>query len=500
MNRTALLLLATVSSLWPQVGSWERRAPYPVNATEVSAAVLHGKIYATCGIYLERIAPLVYEYDPFADRWSAAASNPIGSADHCNLAAANGRLYLLGAIRIGSDFVDGNTYEFSNGAWRIVARMPTPRGASGVAVIGNKIYVAGGLAPRVSNKFEVFDTETREWSALPDMPTARDHLTAQAVNGRFYAIGGRAGANFALNEEFDPATNRWRARAPMPTARGGLASGALANRIQVFGGEGTSGRPERTFQENEEYDPATDTWRTLTRMAAPRHGFYGVTFEDRIFAISGGPREGATYSNTVDVFHLPPAEPPVANALVSAAGFGRALAPGSVASLFGLRLAAGSQAARGDVLRMNAVEVTVAGRRAGLYFTSPTQVNFVIPPETAPGAAAVEISHAGSIGRTSINVNEAAPDIFGIRLTPERGATIEVYLTGLNRRSVTATIGGIPAEILATAESAGFPGLDQVNLRIPAAAPLGLGVPLIVRAAGFDSPPFLIEVRPASLA
>jgi hypothetical protein len=70
--------------------------------------------------------------------------------------------------------------------------MNAPRGASGVAAIGTKIYVAGGLAAAGSvGAFEVFDTATRMWTRLPDLPTARDHLTAQAINGRIYAIAGR---------------------------------------------------------------------------------------------------------------------------------------------------------------------------------------------------------------------------------------------------------------------------------------------------------------------
>jgi hypothetical protein len=42
----------------------------------------------------------------------------------------NGKFYLLGAIRIGAAFIDGNTYEYDPAAdrWTAVGRMGTPRG------------------------------------------------------------------------------------------------------------------------------------------------------------------------------------------------------------------------------------------------------------------------------------------------------------------------------------------------------------------------------------
>src|SRR6266545_872067 len=256
------LLLFTAAACMGQTSSlpgiWERRALFPIRATEVSSAALNGRIYSLCGITATGNAEGLYVYDPAADSWSHAASLPIsGGADHCNVAAANGKLYLLGAIRIGSSFIEGNTYEYdpSLDRWRMVARMGTPRGASAVTAIGSRIYVAGGLAQSGSvSDFEVFDTATLSWSRLPAMPTARDHLTAQSVNGKVYAIAGRASGDLAVNEEFDPVTTQWRARAPIARARGGLASGVLAGRLIVFGGEGSSGTPQGTFRDNDAYD------------------------------------------------------------------------------------------------------------------------------------------------------------------------------------------------------------------------------------------------------
>jgi uncharacterized protein (TIGR03437 family) len=512
-------------------GLWERRANYPIEATEVSAATIGSRIYVVCGLTPTGSTNSLFIYDTRIDSWSAGPPVPIPSgADHCNVAAAGGRLYLLGAIRIGSSFVDGNTYEYDPAArnWQTVGRMNTPRGASGVAQIGTRIFVAGGLdGSRSVADFEVFDIETKQWTRLPNMPTARDHLTAQAVNGKFYAIAGRAGAEFNVNEEFDPASNTWTSRAPIPTARGGLASGAIGNRIQVLGGEGPSGTPQGTFPQNEEYDPATNSWRSLAPMPTPRHGLYGATLDGRIFIPSGGPRAGAFFSNVHEVFYLPPAEPPsiAAGGLRNAASFEEALAPGALISVFGARLGQGESVAGEYPLptRMNAVEVRVDGRPAPLVYTNPGQINFQLPYDLPPGPLDVRVRNVDTecIACASTTLLDSAPGIFtqgqsgqgqgailisGTGLlaglggrAARKGEVVEIYCTGLGRvnnppalgqpatgevRTVAVagvTIGGTAAEVLYSGLAPGTVGLYQVNARIPTGTPVGVEVPVVVR-------------------
>lgn len=523
-------------------GIWERRAPYPVQATEVSSAALNGKVYSICGILPNGSrTTTLFIYDPYRDEWSRAAAVPIdGGGDHCNLAAANGRLYLLGAIRIGTSFVDGNTYEYdpTQDRWTIVARMNTPRASSGVAVTGSRIYVMGGLTGNTPlAAAEVFDTATKQWTRLPDMPTPRDHLTAQSVNGRVYAISGRSGAtNLTANEEYDPATNAWRTRTGIPTPRGGIGSGNLRNRIQVFGGEGPSTRPEQTFEEHEEYDPASDTWGRLALMVTPRHGLTGATLDGRIFAPSGGPRIGGTFSDAHEAFFLPLPSPPAlaTDGIRNAASLRGELAPGAVVALFGSNLGQGEQiATRFPVpTTMNATTVRVNGTAVPLLYTGPNQINLQLPYNLVPGPINITVSHVTSTSTTYTgpDATAAAPGVFALSGTGEgqgavliagtgliarptrdafsraarRGEIVEIYATGLGgldfpprtgepapshpvARTVDTpevTIGGAPAEVLFSGLTPGTLGLYQINARIGATAQTGVSVPLVVRIGG----------------
>ena len=532
----AIFLLAAPLAFSQTSGVWERRAPYPIASTEVSGAAIDGFVYAVCGLTPQGSSNRLHRYDPRTDTWSERATAPIeGGADHCNVAAAGGKLYLLGGIRIGSSFVDGNTWEYdpSQDRWQNVGRMNTPRGASGVAAIGPNIYVAGGLTTSGSvADFEVFDTMTRQWRRLPDMPTARDHLTAQVINGRFYAIAGRSGRDLTANEEYDPATNQWRPRAAVPTARGGLGSGTIDNRIQVFGGEGNSGTPEGTFAQNEEYDPATNTWRTLAPMPTPRHGMYGITVGRVIYVPAGGPRAGAFFTDAQEAFFLPPSQPPRVDAgrLGNAASGQQPFAPGSLITLYGAGLAPGEQVA-GKLplpLQMNSVAVKLNGSPVPLYSVTPEQISCLVPFDIT-AVSSIAVNYAGSESSVQLGSSafrsDAAPGIFTLSLDSQgavliggagliarapadaqsrparRGEIIEIYATGLGAvsnppalgnagsadplsRTLGATIvviGTSRATVLYSGLAPGLPGVYQVNALVPQDAATGDRVPVTIQ-------------------
>ena len=152
-------------------------------------------------------------------------------------------------------------------------------------------------------------------------------------------------------------------------------------------------------------------------------------------------------------------------------------------------------------------------RAASLFYASPTQINYQIPPGTANGAATVFISNSSGIFTTStIQVTRIAPGLFtanaagsglaAAQIQRIRGAastfeptwrfdvatnklvalpidlgpsTDQVYLvlfgTGLRFRSalnaVKATVGGVSAEVVYAGVQPDFIGLDQVNMLLP---------------------------------
>jgi N-acetylneuraminic acid mutarotase len=237
------------------------------------------------------ITSAVEAFDVDRDAWVTLAPLP-QPLHHVNLASAGGRLYVIGALARDDFGAVGSawSYDPSSNQWTPRASMPpgTERGASGVAAIGSKIYVAGGIRGVSVGDFSSYDIDRDVWTPLPPMSGPRDHLGAAAIGGAVYAVGGRQdGALRGRVDRFDPASQTWVGAAPMLTPRGGLAVAAAADRIFAIGGEGNRASPSGVFPENEEYDPAIDRWISREPMPTPRHGTGAAVVDGRVFVPGG---------------------------------------------------------------------------------------------------------------------------------------------------------------------------------------------------------------------
>jgi uncharacterized protein (TIGR03437 family) len=213
---------------------------------------------------------------------------------------------------------------------------------------------------------------------------------------------------------------------------------------------------------------------------------------------------------------------PVAS--VSAASFigsPATLATNSIVAAFGTQLASGVQAATTQPLPTSLLNTTVTINNvlAPLFFVSPGQVNFLIPPSLHPGDAQVVITSMAANGdqiesRGQIKIASFAPSIFTANAngagapaavtgrinasgqfvfdpllpfepdpvnpsqflprpidvgTEERPAFLILFGTGMTNApagSVRVIIGGVKLTVTPAA-APGFTGLDQINVPIP---------------------------------
>jgi N-acetylneuraminic acid mutarotase len=264
---------------------------------ETGVAALDGKIYVIGGFDSAGVVvPTVEAYEPATRTWSIFAAFP-RPIHHANVAAVGGKIYVVGALVEATFRAIGDVYMYdpASNIWSQKAALPSgqERGSGGVATIGSKIYVAGGLRGGVSvADFSSYDTATDTHAALPPLVQPTDHLVGGAMGGIVYAIGGRQGTITGLIGRvaaFDPATSQWTERAPMITARGGAAAAIVRDRIVVAGGEGNLRLSTGVFSEVEVFVPATNSWYSLPQMKTPRHGTGGASIENT-FYVPGGAR------------------------------------------------------------------------------------------------------------------------------------------------------------------------------------------------------------------
>jgi uncharacterized protein (TIGR03437 family) len=213
-------------------------------------------------------------------------------------------------------------------------------------------------------------------------------------------------------------------------------------------------------------------------------------------------------------FVRPPAGPvptPAPAAVVNAASGAPEVAWGAIASIYGRDLAGAARAAGALPLpaSLAGASVEVGGELAPVYYVSPGQINFVLPP-AAEAAGVVVVREGGRSAPLALEMSVYAPGIFtldgrpngpaaarhagGRIVSPQtpalRGETIELYATGIGVRHPLSLrpeimpmveIGGARAEVVYYGPAPGWPGLSQFNVVIPREALAGDAVPVEIR-------------------
>lgn len=249
------------------------------------------------------------------------------------------------------------------------------------------------------------------------------------------------------------------------------------------------------------------------------------------------------------------AQKPVINAVTNAASFapmnvtGHALAPGSMATIFGSNLASGTAIADGAALStiLGGTSVTAKGVLAPLFYVSPGQINFQVPSSTVtdsgPGltygqAPVIVTTGAGVSDPVNAGTYENSPGIFTLNATgcgqaavlnvapdgtvslnsPSNSASpgdwISVFGTGigivysappdgrpapgspLTQSEVVfgAWLDGVSANTRFMGRAPGLVGVDQLNAWIPPGVRQGCAVPLSI-GSRTRSKPALVSIH-----
>jgi len=191
--------------------------------------------------------------------------------------------------------------------WSIGQPVPTPvcRGASGL--VGDKIYLFGGL-PSPAPVHYAYDIGGESWSEdVQALPIHGSNVRGVVYDGKFYVFGGHTLGSDTMRR-YDPAADAWEMlSSPYPSGRFECCkygAAAVGNNIYYYYMEQRySYRPVQVFWE---YDILGDSWIEMSAPPEPKR-MYVASASDGTYCYAAGGLSHEDLSPISDVIRYDPA-------------------------------------------------------------------------------------------------------------------------------------------------------------------------------------------------
>ena len=312
------LLCMTLASVSAQQWRVLEPANPPEKRCENATGTANDKLYLFGG----RGIKTVDEYDPKTNSLRSLSKTPI-EMHHLQAVSYKDEVYALGALEgpYPHEIPIPNIYIFNplKNEWRKGPEIPKDRrrGSAGAFALNGKIYMVGGIQDGHWDGhvawFDEYDPISDKWKILPDAPRPRDHVQVAVIDDKLYVAGGRlstARINQVLNltvkevDVYDFKSGKWTtldASNNLPTLRAGSTAVAYGKKILIIGGE--SDAHVEAHNEVEAFDTQSQTWGKLPALLQPRHGTQAVMINGKIYVAAGcGNRGGSPELNEIEVF------------------------------------------------------------------------------------------------------------------------------------------------------------------------------------------------------
>ncbi|MGH2983079.1 MAG: Kelch repeat-containing protein [Solirubrobacterales bacterium] len=207
--------------------------------------------------------------------------------------ALAGLLAVAGAPAVALLAADENAdgVRAGGGRWASLQPSPLARTEVGAARVGRTIYVVGGFLPpdgATGNQVARYDIETGTWALAAPMPIAVNHPALAVSGGRIFVYGGFTDSGALTGEtdalqRYDPATDSWATLTGSGVRRGAATLAPVGRRLYAIGGVG-GGAVQRLVQV---YELRSGSWSGGPPMRVAREHLASGVIGDRIIVLGG---------------------------------------------------------------------------------------------------------------------------------------------------------------------------------------------------------------------
>ena len=172
--------------------------------------------------------------DISARRWSRLTSLPVHQYAYC-LEWHGGRLYVAGGIALSTNEPLNSLHAFNEatGLWEDLPPMPYAPMCAASGVIGNQLFIAGGMLRCTDKTLQIYDIATRTWrlgAPLPQRSSTAHHIV---LDGKLHLI------ELIFTLVYDPQSDTWTEETVPPSFEYLVHACAHDGRILAFLDNGT---------------------------------------------------------------------------------------------------------------------------------------------------------------------------------------------------------------------------------------------------------------------
>ncbi|XP_072166984.1 kelch-like protein 31 isoform X2 [Diadema setosum] len=237
----------------------------------------------------------VMYYDILTKQWELLTVMDQPRHHHAAV-ALGGFLYVAGGrdtTCAGTPLRSACRYDPRINSWLPIADMINARESFQLCVLRDRIYAV-----------ERYDPCRDVWEPVASLSDPRRCVAVAAHSDLLYAVGGSGNHRISSKVEcFDPDKNEWTSLRPLSTPRFFSLLIPFGDYLYLAGGATVeSGGTLRCLEHVEQYDPSTDTWRTLAAMTTPRAEAAGCVVDGRMYMIGGYNWESKSWLNSAEEY------------------------------------------------------------------------------------------------------------------------------------------------------------------------------------------------------
>lgn len=202
---------------------WQELTPMPEARVGLAAVTYENQIYAIAGKGTEGISGSVFRYDIEGDSWERLLDKPTPVTDIGGVLIGE-QIYIPGGLDAVGNPVDVlEIYDPRHDTWSTGTSMPEALSAYAIADFEGKMYLFGGWdGEKTVGTVLTYDPFDESWSYGTSMDVERCKASAVEAGGKIFVIGGQNVLGDVMrNESYSPqreknSENPWNVEASIP--------------------------------------------------------------------------------------------------------------------------------------------------------------------------------------------------------------------------------------------------------------------------------------------